>query len=54
MRATRVDGGYRVLVTVWSNLTLAELTLRVDDAGRVTEEGARVLREDLPVVETRD
>ena len=54
IRATRVDGGYRVLVTVWSNLTLAELTLRVDDAGRVTEEGERVLCEDLPVVETAD
>jgi hypothetical protein len=52
IRATRVDGGYRVLVTVWANLTLAELTLRVDDAGRVTEEGVRVLCEDLPVVET--
>jgi hypothetical protein len=51
IRATRVDGGYRVLVTVWSNLILAELTLRVDDAGRVTEEAVRVLREDLPVVE---
>jgi len=52
VRATRVGPGYRVVATVWANLVLAELTLRVDEAGRVTEEGARILCEDLPVVET--
>jgi len=54
VRATRVDGGYRVVATVWANLILAELTLRLDDAGRITEEGTRVLHENLPVVETTD